>query len=217
MKDFAETVANKGVKTDAEFCVQTFNSHPDDFTKGLFILHGMDLLIISVLYVFIHHWQSSLTIIITYVDRGPFFSDKAFLENYRRLLGNTTNAPIQTILRKSLSNAVRLLAFFAYYYSLGGVRFNNLQRYSIIYAVYYEKYPSAIQNAYIILQLAALILPANDVVWEMTRVFLYSLSQEPDGKKMPAVGQNPHTSDDTAHSTSWESSVYPFLSQTACR
>ena len=124
------------------------------------------------------------------MDRGPFFSDKAFLENYRRLLGNTTNAPIQTILRKSLSNAVRLLAFFAYYYSLGGVRFNNLQRYSIIYAVYYEKYPSAIQNAYIILQLAALILPANDVVWEMTRVFLYSLSQEPDGKKMPAVGQN---------------------------
>lgn len=124
------------------------------------------------------------------MDRGPFFSDKAFLENYRRLLGNTTNAPIQTILRKSLSNAVRFLAFFAYYHSLGGVRFNNLQRYSIVYASYYEKYPSAMQNAYIIIQLAALILPANDVVWEMTRVFLYSLSQEPNGEKMAAVGQN---------------------------
>ena len=51
------------------------------------------------------------------------------------------------------------------------------------------EYASSVHSAYAILQLSALLLPANDVVWTMTRVFLHSLSQTgEDDKGLGAVG-----------------------------
>ena len=122
--------------------------------------------------------------------RSPFFFDKSFLDNYRRLLGNTTDSSIQLILSRSMSNAIRILAFRSYSFSLGQMRFSRLQVLSTLYEQIYADYPSSVHNAYAILQLAALLLPANEVVWTMTRVFLHSLCQTgEDDEGLSAVGR----------------------------
>ena len=51
VKEFADAVMRKGVKTDAEICESLLNKDKDDITGGRFLVHGMDWLIIGVLYV----------------------------------------------------------------------------------------------------------------------------------------------------------------------
>ena len=49
VKEFADAVMRKGVKTDAEICGELMKKEKDDVTAGRFLIHGMDWLIISVL------------------------------------------------------------------------------------------------------------------------------------------------------------------------
>ena len=49
VKEFADAVMRKGVKTDAEICGKLMNKEKDDITAGHFLVHGMDWLIIAVL------------------------------------------------------------------------------------------------------------------------------------------------------------------------
>ena len=50
--------------------------------------------------------------------------------------------------------------------------------------------PSPLNCAYATLQICALLLPVDDVVWELTQTFLYGLDQQSDGEKENVVGRH---------------------------
>ena len=125
-----------------------------------------------------------------YDHSGVTLRDSLFLEYLRLKISNKPPPSLVAVLKPVLSNAIRLIACNAYVHAVGEVRFVRYQRLFLVYDRLYMSAPSPLNCAYATLQICALLLPVDDVVWELTQTFLYGLDQQSDGEKENVVGRH---------------------------
>ena len=171
IQNCVDKVNEIGVLTDKEYC-KTQLKRDEDFIEGRFLIHSMDYLIQTILYDMKRYYEFS----------GVTLKDNSFLEYLRQHLSNKPYPALTAVLKPVLSNAIRLIACNAYVYAVGEVRFVRYQRFFVVYGRLYMSAPSPLNCAYASLQICALLLPVNDVVWELTQTFLYGLDQHPDSE-----------------------------------
>ena len=113
--------------------------------------------------------------------------DPLFLHYLRLTISNNPPPSLGAVLKPVLSNSIRLIAWNAFVHAVGEVRFVRYQRLFLIYDRLYMNAPSPLNCAYLTLQVCALLLPVDDVVWELTRTFLYGLDQRVDSSGEESV------------------------------
>lgn len=107
--------------------------------------------------------------------------DNAFLNYLRSTFGNKPPSSLVYVLKAVLANSIHLLACNYFIYSLGEVRFTRYQRLFLVYDRLFINPSSPMSSAFIAIQLCCLLLPVDDIIWELTRTFLYSLDQHLTG------------------------------------
>ena len=94
--------------------------------------------------------------------------DNEFLNYLRATIGNAPPAPLVYVLKSVLANSIQLLACNYYIYSLGEVRFTRYQRLFLVYDRLFINPSSPMSSAFISIQLCCLLLPVDDIIWELT-------------------------------------------------